>query len=209
MQPFEGYEQADYERIMPDLEGFESFQANLLAAWIIDHFELTHGVIDVGCGSMFYLRQFQHAHLRTKTGAEYRVPILGIDALQQPYLTPYERVDLRFPWKPFNGYRYSLALCLEVAEHLKPEYAETIIDTLCACSDTIVFSAATPGQGGEHHHNERPTSYWLELFAARGYGLHPLNKEFHSWLQTLGAYRERYQVCGWFIDHTSLLTHNG
>jgi hypothetical protein len=34
-----------------------------------------------------------------------------------------------------------------------------------------LFSAATPGQGGTHHVNEQPLSYWTEHFAQCGYRL--------------------------------------
>jgi hypothetical protein len=32
-----------------------------------------------------------------------------------------------------------------------------------------MFSAAVPGQGGEHHINEQPLEYWRRKFAQRGY----------------------------------------
>ena len=40
---------------------------------------------------------------------------------------------------------------------------------LCGLSSIVIFSAATPGQGGTDHVNERPHSYWIEKFSARGY----------------------------------------
>jgi hypothetical protein len=42
----------------------------------------------------------------------------------------------------------------------------------------VLFSAATPGQGGEHHVNERPYSYWRELFSDRGYVMFDLIRPF-------------------------------
>ena len=38
-----------------------------------------------------------------------------------------------------------------------------------AHSDLVLFSAATRGQGGENHINERPLWYWQGLFAEHGY----------------------------------------
>ena len=35
----------------------------------------------------------------------------------------------------------------------------------------ILFSAATPGQGGENHLNEQPHEFWRALFADHGYRL--------------------------------------
>jgi hypothetical protein len=74
--------------------------------------------------------------------------------------------------KPQNlGSRFDLVQCLEVAEHIQPNNAEQLIDTLTAHSDAVLFSASPPGQGGEHHINEKPFGYWRDLFAKRDYQL--------------------------------------
>jgi hypothetical protein len=65
--------------------------------------------------------------------------------------------------------RFDLVTCLEVAEHLAPDSSAALIDSLVAHSDLVLFSAATPGQGGENHINERPLAFWQDLFAERGY----------------------------------------
>ena len=60
-------------------------------------------------------------------------------------------------------------LVLEVAEHLPHAKAELFVDNLVAHGDVILFSAAVPHQGGEHHVNEQPPEYWRQKFKARGY----------------------------------------
>lgn len=65
--------------------------------------------------------------------------------------------------------RFDLVQSLEVAEHISAEHAEGFIDNLVRHGDVILFSAAVPNQGGEHHVNEQPPQYWRELFARRGY----------------------------------------
>ena len=65
--------------------------------------------------------------------------------------------------------RFDLVVSLEVAEHLPADVALAFIETLTRHSQRVLFSAAIPGQGGEHHINERPLSYWRELFGQRGY----------------------------------------
>jgi len=65
--------------------------------------------------------------------------------------------------------RFDLAMSVEVAEHLPPERAAGFVADLCALAPVVLFSAAIPGQGGEHHVNEQWPSYWSRLFAARGY----------------------------------------
>ena len=47
--------------------------------------------------------------------------------------------------------------------------ADDFVDSLIRHGDVILFSAAVPHQGGEHHVNEQPPEYWRKLFAERGY----------------------------------------
>jgi hypothetical protein len=73
---------------------------------------------------------------------------------------------------PFDlGRRFDLAQSLEVAEHLPSGRAAGFVADLTHHADAVLFSAAPPGQGGEHHINEQPYEYWRDLFAARGYAL--------------------------------------
>ena len=65
--------------------------------------------------------------------------------------------------------RFDLVQSLEVAEHLPGAKADLFVDNLVAHGDVILFSAAVPHQGGEHHVNEQPPEYWREKFAQRGY----------------------------------------
>lgn len=65
--------------------------------------------------------------------------------------------------------RFDLAQCLEVGEHLPLTASRTLVASLTAASDRVLFSAAVPGQGGEYHINEQPLAFWQSLFAERGY----------------------------------------
>ena len=65
--------------------------------------------------------------------------------------------------------RFDLVQTLEVAEHLPHDKADLFVDNLTRHGDIILFSAAVPHQGGEHHVNEQPPEYWRKKFAARGY----------------------------------------
>jgi hypothetical protein len=56
-----------------------------------------------------------------------------------------------------------------VAEHLDPEAAETLVQSLARHGNQVVFSAAIPRQGGEGHVNEQAPGYWQSLFNARGF----------------------------------------
>lgn len=85
--------------------------------------------------------------------------------------------------------RFDIAQSLEVAEHLPPEYAATFVETLVSLADVILFSAAVPFQGGEHHVNEQPPEYWRRKFAAHGYAC-------YDWLRPLIATRR--EVKPWY-----------
>ena len=65
--------------------------------------------------------------------------------------------------------RFDLVQSLEVAEHLPAAKAELFVDNLVTHGDVILFSAAVPHQGGEHHVNEQPPDYWRRRFDDRGY----------------------------------------
>ena len=67
--------------------------------------------------------------------------------------------------------RFDLVQSLEVAEHIAAEHADGFVDNLVRHGDVILFSAAVPHQGGEHHVNEQPPQYWRERFAQRGYAV--------------------------------------
>ena len=67
------------------------------------------------------------------------------------------------------GRKFDLAICLEVAEHLRPDKAERLIDNIVRHSDVVLWSAAIEGQGGQNHTNERHPCYWAKLFRLRGY----------------------------------------
>jgi SAM-dependent methyltransferase len=71
---------------------------------------------------------------------------------------------------PFDlGRRFDLVQSLEVAEHLPGPAADEFVETLTRHGDVILFSAAVPHQGGEHHVNEQWPEYWRQRFARHGY----------------------------------------
>jgi len=79
------------------------------------------------------------------------------------------RISVENLAEPYVHEACEMVLCLEVAEHLPPEAADTLCDTLAeATGKTLLFSAATPGQGGSGHLNEQPHEYWIEKLEACG-----------------------------------------
>jgi SAM-dependent methyltransferase len=114
-------------------------------------------VVDVGCGEGLWGKAFEDA------GCE----VLGLDGHPDPVI-PAQSVDLTDVLPTFER-PFDLVVCLEVAEHLPLERAETFISELCGLSHTILFSAAVPGQGGTGHLNEQWPQYWSDLFNTNGF----------------------------------------
>jgi len=186
---------SEYNWLMEQVVLHESGQA--LALGLLLDTELNpSSVLDVGAGPGIYLLVFK------AKGKE----VLGIDGAPESgrYLHADDRrlVDLRERWD--SGEQYDLTLCIEVAEHLKPEYAETLVATIAYNTKQYVFfSAARPNQGGEGHYNEQTKEYWLDLFARYGFGLsgkngrimdsinHTMHYEHCHWLQWNGMLLER------------------
>jgi len=121
-------------------------------------------VLDVGCGTGTWLKACLDRGATTVTGLD------GIDPKMRDLFVPDEVVrhtDLR---RPFDlGQRFDLVLCLETAEHLDRKSAATLIDSLTRHGKTILFSAAAPGQPGDHHVNCDWPEYWQRLFNERGF----------------------------------------
>lgn len=122
-------------------------------------------VLDVGCGSGAWSKAFLDndvPSLRAIDGDYARASLL-IDAAH------FTSVNLA----SFDGSlgAFDLVACIEVAEHLNADRAASFVQLLCKHSPAILFSAAPPGQGGTHHVNEQPLSYWVDHFAQCGYRL--------------------------------------
>jgi SAM-dependent methyltransferase len=121
-------------------------------------------VLDVGCGRGFWLKAWDERGVRSLTGLD------GEWNRQEQMAVPsirFEPVDLNRPFSIAD--KADLTMTLEVAEHLQPDCADGFIESLTNTSDLILFGAAYPHQGGRHHTNERPHSYWAKLFGRRDF----------------------------------------
>ena len=156
-----------------DADYYSSFRSESAgaAAKILEFLYPAHpfqSVVDIGCGSATWLTAAKN--LIEKMGkAPY---LVGIDGAYAKHIVPSDVaqfifVDLELPLQ-FTQ-KFDLALCLEVAEHLTSSRAGSLVHDLCQASDTVVFSAAIPGQGGTDHINEQYQEYWHTLFSSEGY----------------------------------------
>jgi hypothetical protein len=83
--------------------------------------------------------------------------------------------DLRVPLK--LSQHFDLVTCTEVAEHIEPPFAGTLVHTLTAAADVVWFSSEAPrwahATGGNpdhiHHPNEQPDDFWDRLFLFFGF----------------------------------------
>jgi hypothetical protein len=77
---------------------------------------------------------------------------------------------------------------MEVAEHLPKSCARRFVQLLTALSPLVVFTAATPGQGGVDHVNEQPHEYWIDLFQSQGFQFdHRLSVEWRGQWEAAGV----------------------
>jgi SAM-dependent methyltransferase len=121
-------------------------------------------VVDVGCGAGAWLAAWRELGV---------TDVLGLDGGyvdQSRLLIPamaFRAVDLAAPFDCAR--RFDLVQTLEVAEHLPPAASDRFIAALVAHANIVFFSAAPPGQGGDHHVNEQSYESWRRLFAQHGY----------------------------------------
>lgn len=121
-------------------------------------------LLDVGCGRGTWLR----AALDVGVGSVYGID--GARISDGELLFPAERFCQYDLSQPFDlGDRFDIALCLEVAEHIDPNDGATLVRSLVKHADLIYFSAAAPGQIGQHHVNCQWPAYWQRIFNDSGF----------------------------------------
>jgi SAM-dependent methyltransferase len=66
--------------------------------------------------------------------------------------------------------RVDLVHCQEVVEHIEELYLDNLLDSF-KCGKFLLMTHALPGQGGYHHVNCQPPSYWIDHLATRHFRL--------------------------------------
>lgn len=148
-----------------------SWRAPIVTAALVETFNLDpayHTIIDVGCAIGDYVKELGDMGFLS-CGIE------GSIAAKEFFVTPNVSIwDLRQPIEKFipegiRGTKVDLVFSLEVAEHIEAFYSGVYLDNLCYFSDTILMTAAQPGQKGHGHVNCQPKEYWVEKMKRRGY----------------------------------------
>ena len=121
-------------------------------------------LLDVGCGNGTWL----------EAALEFGIPkVFGLDGINIPpdklhlLAGKFQQQDLTLPWN--LNRRFDAVLCLEVAEHLAEAHAKTLIKSITLHGDFVIFSAACPGQPGQHHVNCQWPVYWQQIFNECGF----------------------------------------
>lgn len=162
----------------------------LISDWILKN---TRGEIygDIGCGNGFIIRNLK------KTGKK----VWGVDGsdsfmkyVDSSIKKDVGQTDLSKKQELSNC---NIAMCMEVAEHINEKYADILVDNIVSTNaHTILFTAATPGQGGTGHINLQPHEYWINKFATRGYFLDKnLSNKF------LADLNDTLKGCRWYLDN--------
>jgi 2-polyprenyl-3-methyl-5-hydroxy-6-metoxy-1,4-benzoquinol methylase len=150
--------------------------------------------LDVGCGIGTWLAVLQGRGVKDLYGIE------GPWLQQQNTVCDPSFLHVMDLEAGFDlGRRFDLVICLEVAEHISLKSSERFIASLANHSSAILFSAAIPFQGGHHHVNEQFLSYWISLFAARGFQALDIIR---------GEIWDDHQVLWWLRQNTILFAHH-
>lgn len=107
-------------------------------------------IIELGCGNGEFLQHFPY-HVGIE-GAQ-----AGIDKCVERKLW-VQKKDLREIFYVFTS--FPMAVSIEVAEHIEPEYVDAYIHNLKHFSDLIVMTASP--DPSEYHPNPQPREYWIE-----------------------------------------------
>lgn len=92
--------------------------------------------------------------------------------------------------------RADTCICLEVFEHVDVMYSDDLVHSVSNIFlDTLIFTAAQPGQGGVNHINCQYPEYWSEKFIQNGCVRNPLMEDL------LRYYCKQGRYMGWFYNN--------
>lgn len=121
-------------------------------------------LMDVGCATGHYLKTCIDAGITDVLGLEGSPEAMKKLMVDKKYVVMH---DFRDPYT-FDR-KWDLAISIEVAEHIDGIYSDNYVKILTDSSDTVLITAAPPGQGGTAHVNEQPQEWWIAKFKTFGF----------------------------------------
>ena len=149
--------------------GDNATQQKVLAEYfvpkIIEKFNPKY-VFDIGCGSGQWLDEYRKYNVLTK----------GVEGSSNAFIEMSDEtkevvleLDLRDKIEE-EDYNIDFVQSFEVAEHIEEEYADIFLHNLIKDDpDTVLLTAAPPGQGGFKHVNLQERYYWMKKMKDNGY----------------------------------------
>jgi SAM-dependent methyltransferase len=145
-------------------KNFHSVDGAAAALSTILNPSVPESLLDVGCGTGTWLRAAIDLGVSTVFGVD------GVVVALEDLHVAKTKIEYLNLSRPFNlGRRFDVALCLEVAEHLPESSSDSLISSIIIHSDLILFSAACPGQPGQHHVNCQWPIFWQSIFNKHGF----------------------------------------
>jgi len=175
-------EQIDYNHIAVEEKPF----ADRLAQYM-KYIVRPNTVLDIGCGPGHFVESMR----------DIGIDCIGIDIDERigkkPYLFQQDILSTKFV--------ADVCICLEVVEHIDEIYADDIVEQISTMfSDTLIFTAAQPGQSGVGHINCQYPIYWDEKFLKNNC-IRNIMMEHN-----LRQYCKEGRYMGWFYNN--LLVYN-
>lgn len=165
---------------------------------IYGRYAVVGSFVDVGCGAATWLEAAQQVFALPSN------QLYGVDGAHAR--AAHDKKPFQFAYQDLQGSirvreeKFDLLVCVEVAEHLPVERADTFVADLVLHSESVIFGAAIPNQGGTGHVNEQWPDYWAEKFAKHGYVQLDI---FRSELW------DAADVMGWYSQNTFLYVKEG
>ena len=134
-----------------------------LAKFIGEYLPKDEMLLDIGCGLAQYLRYFHDIGFKK---------LLGYEGEQQHF--EYGNVKIQDFTQSYNPLYTGNVLCLEVGEHIPPQYLSTFLDNICNTVEDgkkLIYSHAIPGQDGVGHVSCKHNIWVINQMEIRGMSL--------------------------------------